>query len=608
MRFVLPWRSAPVLGALVIASLALAQPAVAGERAAAMVIDANNGRVLHDKAGSELRYPASLTKMMTLYLAFEAIEAGRLQFSSPVEVSERAAAAAPSKIGLDAGETISLRDAIKALIVKSANDMAVAVAEKISGSEAEFAKLMTKRARQIGMRDTTFRNASGLPDPSQTTTARDMLTLAMRLQDDFPQHYRLFSTRVFSHKGKTYRTHNALLGRFAGVDGIKTGYTRASGFNLVSSYRASGKHVVAAVFGGVSAGLRDAHMRMLLARAIETASTERTRKAGPQLIAEAKPAKRPATKAVAKPKPRIEAAPVAVAEPTPSVSQEPAAGEQVSQAADTQQRPKPVIAMAKVKTVSVLARDPTAQSEDGEAVASIEPAASQTATPAEEGTVAAPPMTLASSMPRVDFLALKAGLAERAVAETAKPAPVPALFDAPPLEGPALMSNGRLDSRAAAPGRPPSTLEAQMALLSDHPNHLGGPPADAEKPALQTAIAGLVAPMPVPVAQGVMRSPGPAPASDPAPAEPAVVRKPDAGYHVQIGVYGSQTDAQRAMAAVRNKAGNVLADRAPIAIPLTKGDQKLFRARFAGFDSASATNACDELRRSGVDCFVARAN
>lgn len=269
-------------------------PVNAEARHSAMVIDANSGQVLHNQAGDELRYPASLTKMMTLYMAFELIENGRLAYQSRLKVSHEAASAAPSKLDLDPGEDIQLIDAIKALITKSANDVAIVIAEHIGGTEANFARMMTAKARQIGMKDTTFRNASGLPDPGQLTTARDMLTLALRLQDDFPRHYGLFTTRYFAYNGATHRNHNTLLGTYSGIDGIKTGYTRASGFNLVSSVRREGRHVVAAVFGGSSAASRNAHMRSLLTRALAKAATEKTRKS--ILLARPRLAPRPEAK------------------------------------------------------------------------------------------------------------------------------------------------------------------------------------------------------------------------------------------------------------------------------------------------------------------------
>lgn len=267
---------------------------------AAMAIDGNTGKVLYNNSGDELRHPASLTKMMTLYLVFELIEAGKLSYETRLRISSRAASQPPSKLGLQAGESIRVIDAIKALITKSANDVAYALAEHIGGSEAGFARMMTKKARAIGMSRTVFKNASGLPHDEQVTTARDMITLGLRLRDDFPQHFKLFSTRTFTFGGKTYRNHNKLLGQLHGVDGIKTGYIRASGFNLVTSIKRDGKYVVAAVFGGRTAQTRNAEMTSLIYKALKDASTQITRK--PMLVAHSKaavhpaaPARRPAT-------------------------------------------------------------------------------------------------------------------------------------------------------------------------------------------------------------------------------------------------------------------------------------------------------------------------
>ena len=282
---------------LALAACALT-PAHAAPRQASMVIDANTGSVLHNKSGDATCYPASLTKMMTLYMTFELIEQGQLSYATKIKMTPNAAAAPPSKLKLKPGEKITVLNAIKALVTKSANDVAAALAEHIGGSEANFARMMTKRARELGMTKTVFKNASGLPNSKQKTTARDMLKLALHLQDHFPQHYKLFSTRTFTFRGRTYRNHNALLRRFRGTDGIKTGYTRASGFNLVSSVRRDGKHVVAVVFGGKTAGVRNAKMRSILNKALAKASRRKTRK--PVLVARAKsptpPRPRPAAR------------------------------------------------------------------------------------------------------------------------------------------------------------------------------------------------------------------------------------------------------------------------------------------------------------------------
>ena len=288
-------------------ALPLTATATAQDRHAAFVVDANNGQVLHAAQADEPRYPASLTKMMTLYMAFEAIEQGRASYTTRIRVSQEAASQPPTKLDLDPGETILLIDAMKALITKSANDAAVAVAEHFGGTEARFARMMTDKARLFGMSGTTFRNASGLPDPGQVTTARDMVRLALRLQDDFPQHYKLFSIRSFTYEGSSYRNHNNLLYRYQGTDGIKTGYTRASGFNLVSSVRRGGRHVIGAVFGGNTAARRDDAMQMLLSRGLNNASPYKTRRSTPVLVAAATPAARP--RGGEQPEPRLALAP-----------------------------------------------------------------------------------------------------------------------------------------------------------------------------------------------------------------------------------------------------------------------------------------------------------
>lgn len=248
---------------------------------AAMVVDANSGQVLHAANADSIRHPASLTKIMTLYLLFEQIEAGKLKLDSELRVSAHAASQAPSKLGVRPGQTIEVEDAIKALVTKSANDVAVVIGEAIGGDEEDFAKLMTRKARSLGMSRTTYTNASGLPDPEQVTTARDQVTLGRAIQDRFPKLYRYFATSRFHYHGRVIGNHNRLLGRVYGVDGIKTGYVRASGFNLVSSMRRDDRHIVACVLGGTSGRARDARMRQLLEGNIVMASARRT---APKLI------------------------------------------------------------------------------------------------------------------------------------------------------------------------------------------------------------------------------------------------------------------------------------------------------------------------------------
>ena len=209
------------------------------------LIDAHTGRILYSQRADKPHHPASLTKVMTIYMLFEFIKAGRLTLDSKLVVTEHAAKQAPSKLGLKAGSSIRVEDAIRAMITKSANDVAVTVAENLAGSEWKFAKLMTWKARKLGMSSTRFYNASGLPDKRQVTTARDMITLSKRIQQDFPEYYPFFATRHYVHKGKRYKNYNRLMFRMKGIDGIKTGYTRASGFNLTSSIWQGRKHVIA---------------------------------------------------------------------------------------------------------------------------------------------------------------------------------------------------------------------------------------------------------------------------------------------------------------------------------------------------------------------------
>jgi D-alanyl-D-alanine carboxypeptidase len=271
------------LAALVIAGAALlafhSAAAAADNNYAAIVVDANTGQILFSRNADAARYPASLTKMMTLYLLFEDLERGKISLRSRLSVSANAANQAPSRLGLRPGSTIRVEDAILALVTKSANDVAMAVAENLAASAEAFAQRMTSTARSIGMNSTTFRNPHGLPDPGQISTAHDLALLGRALHDRFPQYYGYFSTVAFDWDGVTYRNHNNLLGTLDGVDGIKTGYTSASGYNLVTSLQRDGRYIVAVVMGGNTSASRDEHMRELIATYLPRAS------AGPRTAA-----------------------------------------------------------------------------------------------------------------------------------------------------------------------------------------------------------------------------------------------------------------------------------------------------------------------------------
>ncbi len=266
----------------VAASLALsgASPAHANSKYAAFVMHADSGDILFDRYSTKARYPASLTKVMTLYLLFDELEAGRLTLQSKLKVSPRAAGQPPSKLGVRSGTTITVEKAIEALVVKSANDVAVVVAEAIAGSEWRFAQKMTSKARSLGMRRTTFRNASGLPNRKQITTARDMAVLAQRVMQDHTAHFHFFDTKSFQWNNRTYRTHNSLVKNFDGATGLKTGYTRRSGYNLTTTVDRNGQRLIGVVLGGRSGRTRDAHMRKILNEAYASI------KAKPTLIAQ----------------------------------------------------------------------------------------------------------------------------------------------------------------------------------------------------------------------------------------------------------------------------------------------------------------------------------
>ena len=251
----------------VLAFAALAEPSLAKVKFSAIAVDARTGEVVFSKDPDGIRHPASLTKVMTLYILFEELEAKRLTLDSRLRISKNAASREPTKLGLKPGETIRVDDAIRSLVTLSANDIAVAIAENIEGTEAAFAKRMTKTAKDIGMSRTRFYNASGLPDARQVTTARDMATLSLHIQRDFPQYYPYFRITSFKYGKRVIRTHNRLLGRYAGTDGIKTGYIRSSGFNLTSSVKRGEKRLIGVVMGARSGGARNRYMISMLDRA-----------------------------------------------------------------------------------------------------------------------------------------------------------------------------------------------------------------------------------------------------------------------------------------------------------------------------------------------------
>ena len=256
-----------LLAALALSGAMLASLPALAAKYAAIVVDARTGEVLHEENADTIAHPASLTKMMTLYLTFDALDEGRLTLDQALPVSAWAEAQSPTKLGLRAGQTLRVEQAILGLITKSANDASVVLAEALGGSEARFAEMMTRKARELGMRSTVFRNANGLPNMEQVTTARDFSLLSRALLSEHSKYYPYFSRRNFVYGGRSMHNHNRLMLRYEGMDGIKTGYTNASGFNLAASAVRDGRRLVAVVLGGKSAASRDARMAALLDKA-----------------------------------------------------------------------------------------------------------------------------------------------------------------------------------------------------------------------------------------------------------------------------------------------------------------------------------------------------
>lgn len=286
---------------------------------AEFVLDANSGDMLREVNADEPRHPASLTKIMTLYLLFEQLEAGKFKLDTPLPISARAALQPPTKLGLKTSQTIAVEDAIKGMCTRSANDAAMVVGEAIGGTVEEFAKLMTEKARALGMTNTTYVNASGLPANEQITTARDQAILGRAIQDRFPNYYRYFSTTNFRYRGVDIHNHNSLLGNVKGVDGIKTGYTEASGYNLVTSVRRDERHIVSVVMGGRSGAARDSRMREMIEQFISVALRRKAPAASPagmELASQRRTSAPAPTAAPVAAAPEPSAAPAESAQPT----------------------------------------------------------------------------------------------------------------------------------------------------------------------------------------------------------------------------------------------------------------------------------------------------
>ncbi|MGL6060093.1 MAG: serine hydrolase [Bradyrhizobium sp.] len=599
---------------------------------ASIIVDGNSGAVLQSTNPDAPRHPASLTKIMTLYLLFERLEAGKMSIDTEMNVSEFASDQAPTKLGLKPGSTLRVEDAIKGLVTRSANDAAVVIAEAIGGDEQEFARQMTRKARALGMSKTVYRNASGLPNDEQITTARDQATLGRAIQDRFPRYYRYFATSTFVYKGNAIRNHNRLLGSVEGVDGIKTGYTRASGFNLVSSMRRGNRHLVGVVLGGRSGGSRDATMRSLLAENLEKGATRRTVAA----ITERNPAAASADVAEAE-----------TAAPTVQVQ----GAVQVSASAEPgvdAMAMNRAVAPAKPSLMAAAAAALPPAPQKPEVQAKPEPA------PLTSGVIQTQPISAipGSAEPmkpvRVRTVQVKAGSMKLASAGPAQPAPPIATNTIPPRAEVAETSNAvvaKAEPRTEAKTEARAEFERPAIVRPDRAGVAVPQPAGhgtghgvlGVLPASATAATATAAAVRAVAVAAPAVAPAPAPAPAPAvasaqamayaePAKPAPVQavapvavqqngaiKPAVpasartGWIVQVGALESESEAMQRIEAAKSQARGLLSKADPFTEPVVaKDNRKLYRARFAGLERDQAEAVCRALKRADISCITVR--
>ena len=512
---------------------------------AAIVLDANSGNVLHAAKADELRHPASLTKIMTLYLLFERLESGKLRLDSQLPVSEHASAQAPTKLGLKPGQSIEVEDAIRGLVTKSANDAAVVVAEAIGGSERDFADMMTSKAHAIGMSRTLYRNASGLPNDEQITTARDQALLGRTIQERFPRYYRYFATPSFTYHGQTMRNHNQLLGQVEGMDGIKTGYTQASGFNLVASVRRNNRHIVSVVMGGTSAGARDARMRSLIEEYIVTASLQK------------------------------------------NVAPEAAAAK--AQVATTR--------TAREHTGE--ARSLTAPTTQGARAADIHPTGRSGAPAIFSVASQAPPVRLPApaGTPATDLTA-------PATAEPSGVSPAPAAKpETDPIKPIQVKTvKVKMVPTQAATSFSPSAL-ASVQIVAQETARERPPPVAAAEPQVAAAEEPKRQPERDLIAEAIRETAEPQGAPW-HPAPPASSLR--SGWIIQVGAFDVEQEARERLSTVQAKVGQILKHASPFTEAVVMGDKRYYRARFAGVQKDEAEAICRQLKRNDIACMMIR--
>jgi D-alanyl-D-alanine carboxypeptidase len=539
-----------------------------------IIVDANSGATLESNSPDGIRHPASLTKVMTLYLLFERIESGKMTLDTEMPVSEHASEQDPTKLGLRPGSTLRVEDAIKGVVTKSANDAAVVIAEAIGGDEDDFAKMMTRKARALGMTKTTYVNASGLPADEQLTSARDQATLGRAIQDRFPSYYRYFATEAFNFHGHTVHGHNHLLGSVEGVDGIKTGYTRASGFNLITNLRRGNRHLVGVVMGGRSGGSRDATMRSLLAENLDKAANTRTVAA----ITERSPADANAAFAEEEARSR----------PTQAVQVEGAV--QVASASTESAAPPPVRSTRSSLFAAAAAAVPPAQIKP-------EPAPLTSGVIQSQSMAAIPGSSEPMKPVKVKTVQIKAGPVKIASAGPSQPTTISnSTSAAPRAEVPE--TSGAVVAKAEY-----NRFDAATAEMPPQPANFG-------------TGNGVLGVLPASSVQGSSAPPANSPqvmaSADPGPQtiqQNGAIRPVAAhtGWIIQVGALESESEARERIEAARSQARGLLSKADPFTEEVVaKGDKKLFRARFAGLDRDQAEAVCKALKRSEISCITVK--
>jgi len=538
-----------------------------------MAVDLHTGRVLYSKNADIQRYPASITKVMTLYLLFDALRDGKLTMRTQLRVSEHAADQSPTKLGLSAGDTIPVADVIGAIVTKSANDMAVTVAESLAGSEEEFARRMTQKARTIGMLNTTFRNASGLPNAEQKTTAQDLIILGKNILADHPERSRVFATKYFQYKGEIFRNHNTMLFSYEGMEGMKTGFTSAAGFNLLASAHRGDKRILAVVLGGESSGSRNAAMRNILDASWSKAMTQTAaRKSGIEVASLRQPIEVTAEhprRIEREQEERPEKKAINPGRPTTAATFAPAAPQPVLQLKQKPDGTSVGILIASIEN-GLVARHPLDRPKAAVTASDMTTDEPEEKAEAEttQGATYAPPAP--QEIARNETLVAQVQPAQ--IQNVSIHYKTLRQVDVEPLDAVSL---------DAAPIEPKMVkVQATSALKVQAASAVEGEDVKPQKLATVTP----------PVSRDIVDHPGP--------------------YYVQVGSFADEAQAAQRLESVNQSLGPALLKTHPefvVPVVLPSG-VTMYRARLGRFaDEAQAKSACKKLRISGIECWDMRA-